>query len=80
MELPTTDCSLSYYLTSDNLTSLPMRFLLSYYLTSYYLTILLLTILLSYELTDALVVGHAVERPVDRGDAAEPQVLQPQQQ
>ena len=70
MELPTTDCSLSYYLTSDNLTILPMRFLLSYYLT----------ILLSYELTDALVVGHAVERPVDRGDAAEPQVLQPQQQ
>ena len=65
MELPTTDCSLSYYLTSDNLTILPI------------VTILLLT---SYFLTDALVVGHAVERPVDRGDAAEPQVLQPQQQ
>ena len=65
MELPTTDCSLSYYLTSDNLTILPI------------VTILLLT---SYFLTDALVVGHAVERPVDRSDAAEPQVLQPQQQ
>ena len=64
MELPTTDGSLSYYLTSDNLT---IDLTDCHYLTSYFLT-------------DALVVGHAVERPVDRSDAAEPQVLQPQQQ